>query len=306
MNNDQLAALNVTAMLTGIKAKNTVASYVGNWKRYIAFANQHGEGTDSDTLIAWRQDMVNNSANSAATINLRLNAVRSIFRELSSRKLVAREVAWSMNDVKPLKANALMNRRNPHARVRIEPEEMRGLVNTPDVNLTDPLAARDRALLMLLATSGVRVSEAVAVKVKDIQRLNGHYLIANVIGKNQAEARVAPLSQEAYMAIQDWLFLRPTDSDYVFTSLSWSSEGALLFQHEPITRIAAYFCVKRIGAKYGMPHIKPHDFRRFVGTQLAKTDIRMAQKVLGHKHLETTAQHYVMDDVKLGTTEGLF
>lgn len=39
----------------------------------------------------------------------------------------------------------------------------------------------------------------------------------------------------------------------------------------------------------GLAHIKPHDFRRFVGTQLVREDIRKAQKALGHKSRETTA-----------------
>jgi integrase len=60
------------------------------------------------------------------------------------------------------------------------------------------------------------------------------------------------------------------------------------------------------GEQAGIPHIKPHDFRRFVGTQLAKKDLRTAQKVLGHKNITTTARYYVMDDVEAGSTDGLF
>jgi integrase len=48
------------------------------------------------------------------------------------------------------------------------------------------------------------------------------------------------------------------------------------------------------GASYadqvGLSHIKPHDFRHFVGTQLAKRDIRTAQTALGHTRIDTTVQ----------------
>jgi integrase len=64
--------------------------------------------------------------------------------------------------------------------------------------------------------------------------------------------------------------------------------------------------VQRYAAKVGLEHIKPHDFRRFVGTKLAKRDIRIAQKQLGHKSIETTARHYVIDGVALGATDNLF
>jgi len=52
--------------------------------------------------------------------------------------------------------------------------------------------------------------------------------------------------------------------------------------------------------------VKPHDLRRFVGTQLAKGDIRKAQKALGHKRIDTTARHYVLDDIEVGLTDHLY
>jgi len=52
--------------------------------------------------------------------------------------------------------------------------------------------------------------------------------------------------------------------------------------------------------------VKPHDFRRFVGTQLATRNIRLAQKALGHKSIETTARHYVLDELEVGLTDGLY
>ena len=45
-------------------------------------------------------------------------------------------------------------------------------------------------------------------------------------------------------------------------------------------------------------HVKPHAFRRFVGTELARCDLRQAQRALGHKRLETTVQHYVLDEMQ--------
>ena len=56
----------------------------------------------------------------------------------------------------------------------------------------------------------------------------------------------------------------------------------------------------------GLSHIKPHDFRRFVGTQLAKRDSRTAQKALGHKRINTTAQQYVLDELEEGLTDDLY
>jgi integrase len=43
--------------------------------------------------------------------------------------------------------------------------------------------------------------------------------------------------------------------------------------------------------RWSLPSVKPHDFRHFVGTKLAKRDLHLTQKALGQKHLETTVQH---------------
>ena len=57
--------------------------------------------------------------------------------------------------------------------------------------------------------------------------------------------------------------------------------------------------VKRYADRAGRANVKPHDFRRFLGTQLA-------QKQLGHARLATTASHYVLDGAPVGATENLF
>jgi integrase len=69
---------------------------------------------------------------------------------------------------------------------------------------------------------------------------------------------------------------------------------------------AAWCAVRKYALTCGLPAVKPHDFRRFVGTQLAKRDIRQAQKALGHKRLETTAQHYMLDELQVGLTDGFY
>jgi len=69
---------------------------------------------------------------------------------------------------------------------------------------------------------------------------------------------------------------------------------------------AVWQAVQQYAAAVGLRHVKPHDFRRFVGTELAKRDIRLAQKALGHKRIETTARHYVLDELAGGLTDGLY
>jgi len=75
---------------------------------------------------------------------------------------------------------------------------------------------------------------------------------------------------------------------------------------QPMSTTAVWQAVQRYAAVVGLQHVKPHDFRRFVGTELAKKDLRQAQKALGHKSIETTAKHYLLDDLEVGLTDGLY
>ena len=69
---------------------------------------------------------------------------------------------------------------------------------------------------------------------------------------------------------------------------------------------AAWRAVQRYAQHVGLAHVKLHDFRRFVGTELARRDIRLAQKALGHKRIETTARHYVLDELAGGLAVDLY
>ena len=74
-----------------------------------------------------------------------------------------------------------------------------------------------------------------------------------------------------------------------------------------MSEVSAWRTVQRYAAQVGLAHIKPHDFRRFVGTQLAtRKGVHIAQQVLGHKDPRTTLQNYVLSDMAEDVTEGLY
>lgn len=299
--------VNVRELLEGLVSENTLASYELSWAVYVKFAGNTEKALDAAVLTRWRQELAAGTA-SAATINIRLAGVKTVFRELYNHKKISREVYWESREVKPLPRTALKERRRPNNRVRIEPEQMRALCTSPVVTEDTPTTLRDRALLMTLATTGARISEVIAMRVRDVYSPSkGKYAVANVVGKNHSEPRDVPLSPEAHNAIMDWVEFRPVKSPYIFSSFSYSmSSGDINYSDTPMGRGVAAARVKHYGRQLGIPHIKPHDFRRFVGTQLAKINIRTAQKVLGHASIETTVNNYVMDDFSPGVTDSLF
>jgi integrase len=185
-------------------------------------------------------------------------------------------------------------------RTRLSAAQIRQLCEAPAC--TTLRGWRDRALLHTLASSGCRVGEVVTLTAAQLLQREGSVLL-EIIGKNQTAPRLAPLSREAYASIEAWLARRPVASPYVFTS--FAGKGS-----RPTARSlhvsAAWRLVRQAAAQVGLAHVKPHDFRRFVGTELARRDIRLAQKALGHTRIETTARHYVLDELTGGLTEGLY
>lgn len=293
-------------LLTGIAAENTIQSYETSWSYYLEFAGSVEKALDGAMLTRWRQELCAGKG-SASAINTRLAGIKTIFRELYNHRLISREVYWDSKEVKKLSSTAFKERKRPNNRVRIEPEQMRMLCKAPVITEDDHVTLRDRALMMVLATTGARISEVLAMRVRDIYSPSeGAYAIANVVGKNHADPRDVPLSPEAYSAVMDWIAFRPVQSPYIFSSYSFNgATGSIDYSDQPMSRNIALSRIKVYGRQVGMPDIKCHDFRRFVGTQLAKKDIRLAQKVLGHANIGTTVSHYVLDDFTIGSTDNI-
>jgi integrase len=297
-------------LLNGSKSPGTVDRYIDYWNYYVKYCGSEEDALKSENFAAWRQYMVNEKEYAANTINLRMNAIKSIVATLSEHKIVPREVKWDFAEVKTVSEKALRHRRRPNNRIRITSPQMRKIVQSPKPDLYEPLFCMHRALLLVLGTTGMRIGEIIRMKIEDVEKMGDNYIVRNIYGKSDIEPRIAPLSEEAYEAIHDWIHIRPVRSDYIFISCSRTKStdaDDILWNENHMSPASALRVVKKYGKENGIPNIKPHDFRRFVGTQLAtKKGIRVAQKVLGHSSPETTAKYYILDDEPVGVTNDLF
>ncbi len=274
--------------------------YTRDFGAYIDFAGDPTIVLDPTTLARWRAFLAQATDKSPNTINRMLSAVKRILREAAIQGYISYETSTAFEQVTGVKVAALKDRIKGNARVRLEPTDMRTVCELPEVDRL--IGLRDTALLATLASSGLRVSELVSLTHSQI-RAKGKSYVVLVRGKNDVVPREAPLSREAYRHIQTWIEARPTTSNYIFTS--FDGRGARL-SDRPISPTATWTVVRKYAQGAGLDDVKPHDFRRFVGTQLARTNIRNAQKALGHKRLETTARHYVLDELEAGLTDDLY
>jgi len=227
-------------------------------------------------------------------------AVKRIIREMAERDMIDEPIALKFHRIRGVTTKSLKKRLKQHSRTKITPEDMRRLCEAP--NTSTQIGARDAALLATLASSGVRASEAATLTWEQIEKRGKGYVI-HVIGKTDTEPRDAHLSPEAKKLIDAWMEHRNVLSHYIFTSFTTRAANPT---PDPISETTVWTIVKRYAKQCDLQWIKPHDFRRFVGTELAKKDIRKAQKALGHRSIEVTARHYVLDELEVGLTDHLY
>jgi site-specific recombinase XerD len=273
-------------------------------RAYMAFAGSAEAAMQAATLARFRTHLAQQTNLSPNTINRMLSAVKRIMVEAAAQGYLSTETAGAFRLVAGVKAAALKDRVKANARTRIEPAAMRTVVETPNREKT--IGVRDAALLATLAGGGLRVSELRALRSSKIRRKAGGFVVM-VRGKNDVEEREAPLSREAHARIEEWLQVRSevcgVTCDSIFTAFDGRGDR---MTERPLSPAAIWQIVRKHTQSAGLADVKPHDFRRFVGTQLARKDIRQAQKALGHKRLETTARHYVLDELEAGLTDALY
>ncbi len=291
------------SILAGQLAPSSIAMYRRDFTAYLEFAGSMERAIDATMLARWRTHLAQETEKSPNTINRMISAVKRLMREAAAQGYVESSIAAEFKQISGVKTAALKDRIKPNARVRVEPTEMRAVCEAPTSERLIDL--RDTALLATLASSGLRVSELAGLRRSQIKSKGRSYVVW-VRGKNDVEKREAPLSREAFAHIERWLDARELyeiNSGFIFTAFDGRGQRAT---DRPLSSVAVWKVVRKYTEQAGLEDVKPHDFRRFVGTQLARRDLRMAQKALGHKRLETTANHYVLDELEPGLTDDLY
>ena len=158
-------------------------------------------------------------------------------------------------------------------------EEVEAIMSSVDTR--DASGLRDRAVLEVLYGCGLRVSEAVDLR---ISRIFFDEEFLSVIGKGDKQ-RIVPLGEVAADALKAWLAVRwdsePEFSDFVFLNRSG----------RPLSRVSMFNLVKKQALMAGVDkEISPHTFRHSFATHLIENgaDLRAVQEMLGHESILTT------------------
>ena len=211
------------------------------------------------------------------TIARKLSALRSFFKFLHKEGLIATNPA-------ALLASPKQDKRLPDF---LTEEQMRRILRVP--NLEQDLGRRDQAIMEILYSGGMRVSELVGLMVKDVDLIGG---MIRVRGKGKKE-RMVPIGQPAIQALHAYLQQRPRHSPAVFLN----KNGNRLTDRGVRWIIQKY--IQRMALNAG---VSPHVFRHSFATHMLNrgADLRSVQELLGHASLSTTQiyTHVTTDRLK--------
>jgi integrase/recombinase XerC len=265
-------------------SRNTDKSYALDLEAFVAYCDSQkvGEWSQVDSqhvrLFAARSHAAGLAPKS---IQRRLSAVRSFY------EFLVREKQAPANPAREIRA--------PKAKrtipVTLDPDQMAKLLELP---AGDALTARDRAMMELLYSSGLRLSELVGLNLTDLLSDN----TVHVVGKGN-KARIVPVGRKAVEALEAWKLERATLARPGELALFVGKSGRRLGPWGVQSRVAEW--ARRQGLSQ---HVHPHLFRHSFATHLLESsgELRGVQELLGHADISTTQIYTHLDFQHLART----
>jgi len=261
--------LNYLTVEKGLSA-NTIEAYKRDIKKFSTFLQETGQNIDSfkrGDILSFINSL-RDSGNQATTVARNLATLRGLCRFMLMEGI--------------LKEDPIENFMTPKGWKRIPriigTDEVSSLLKKPE---GDNLSLRDKAILEIMYSSGLRASEVISLKTGDINFEAG---FLTVTGKGSKE-RVVPVNEQALSTIKSYMeesrpvFLKKKVSNYLFLA-----KGG-----KPMTRQRLWQLIKKYSAELSI-RISPHTLRHCFASHLLDggADLRALQKMLGHTDISTT------------------
>jgi len=258
-------------------APNTVTAYGRDLKKFAAFVEKRGcalAGIQRDDVVDFLASLYRQKLDSRSVAR-HLVTLRNFFRFVLSEGLTEIDPTLNLESPKV--------RRTLPGFLRLE--EVDKLLEQPD--LRTPLGIRDKAMLEVLYSTGLRVTELVNLRVGDLEMRMG---CVRCIGKGDKE-RLVPIGRKALAAVEQYLgearpkLLRMRRQGPPVPFLFVNRFGGKL------SRVGVWKIIAGYGRRAGLrARLTPHKLRHSFATHLLErgADLRSVQLMLGHADISTT------------------
>ncbi len=273
------------------RSLKTIENYSLYLNRFLEFSNDiKVSKISSQTISKWRQWLNRYKTEDGrkigpATQNYHLIAMRSFLKYLARRDI---------DSLAPEKIELATS-----ARPKVEflsQEEVIRLIEAVDTKTN--IGLRDRAILELLFSTGLRVSELAALNVSDVDVKNGEFAVR---GKGQKD-RPVYVSEAAIASLQRYLDTRKDDFTPLFLHFRGSQSDFNGGEYTRLSVRSIQRLVERYAKKAGIAkHVTPHTLRHSFATDLLTNgaDLRSVQSLLGHANIQTTQVYTHVTDPRL-------
>ena len=271
---DYLTSLAVERRLSD----HTIKAYRRDLKKLVSFCDERG-------VLLW-QGLNNHTVRLfSAGLNARGMHAKSIQRILSSGRGFCQYLIRNQQ----LKTNPFDDVRAPKAEKRLPKTlSVDQITSLVEINVNDPLSYRDKAILELFYSSGLRLAELCSLDLNDLD-LSGQML--RVTGKGD-KTRELPIGRQADQAIRNWLLQRNSLPLKDYEAVFVSKHGKRISPRNIQAR------VKHWAQKQGIEiSVSPHMLRHSFASHLLESsgELRAVQELLGHANISTTQIYTHLD-----------
>jgi integrase/recombinase XerD len=259
-------------------SQNTILAYGRDLKRFDEFLTARKknriEAVDREDVVDFLSSLYRQKLDSRSVSRF-LVSLRSFFKFALAEELVRLDPTENLESPKVRQSLPTYLRK----------DEMERLMEAP--NPATPVGLRDRAMLEVFYSSGLRVSELLNLRISDVDLRAGY---VRCIGKGDKE-RLVPIGRKAISAVEAYLagarpkFLRSGAPPQHSQSLFLAKAGRRL------SRITIWKILHDYGVKLGLRgRLTPHKLRHSFATHLLEggADLRSVQLMLGHADISTT------------------